>query len=231
MKSPARLAWRQLTRERLRFVVAVAGVAFAVVLMLMQLGFRRSLLRGSVRFHDRLMADLVLISPQSAYLVRMDSFPRRRLDQALAAPGVASVAPVYTTLGLWKNPETGLTRTVFIVGLDPSRESLTIPEVRAQAAALQRPEYALFDRRARKEYGAVADWLKGREVVEVEVNDRRTYVAGLFSLGTSFGLDGTLLTSDRTFLALTGRPAGMIEIGLIRLQGGASLPRARDALR
>ena len=34
------LAWRQLVRERLRLVVALAGVAFAVVLMFMQLGFR-----------------------------------------------------------------------------------------------------------------------------------------------------------------------------------------------
>lgn len=226
-----RLAWRQLTRERVRFAVAVAGVAFAVVLMLMQLGFRRSLLRGSVRFHDRLQADLVLISPQSSYLVRMESFPRRRLDQARAFPGVVDAAPVYTTLGRWKNPQTGLTRTLFVVGIDPDRPTLAMADVQEQLAVLRHPDWALFDRRARREYGPIAQWLEERGEVEAEVNDRRTHVRGLFSLGTSFGLDGTLITSERTFLGLTGRPPGLLELGLLRLAPGVDPGAVQMALR
>lgn len=212
MRSPARLAWRQLSRDRVRFAVALSGVAFAVVLMLMQLGFRGALLRSSTRFHLRLEADLVLLSPQSAYLVRMDSFPLRRLDQARGTDGVAEVAPVYTTLGLWKNPLTGLTRTILVLGVDPDRKTLAMPEVVAQMDKLRRPETALFDRRARKEYGPVADWLKSQERVEIELNDHRTYVSGLFQMGTSFGIDGTVVTSERTFLNLVNRPEGLIEI-------------------
>lgn len=231
MRSPARLAWRQLSRDRVRFTVALSGVAFAVVLMLMQLGFRGALLRSSTRFHLRLEADLVLISPQSAYLVRMDSFPLRRLDQARGTDGVAEIAPVYTTLGLWKNPLTGLTRTILVVGIDPDRKTLAMPEVVAQMDKLRRPETALFDRRARKEYGPVAEWLKKDERVEIELNDRRTYVSGLFQMGTSFGIDGTVVTSERTFLNLVNRPDGLIEIGLIRVRPGASVAAVQARLR
>jgi putative ABC transport system permease protein len=231
MSSPARLAWRQLTRDKVRFAVAVAGVTFAVVLMLVQLGFRSALLRSSTRFHERLAADLVLISPQSSYLVRMDSFPKRRLDQALGAPGVAAVAPVYTTLALWKNPETGLTRTLFLIGIDPDRETLRMPELEPQLPLLRRAEHALFDRRARREYGPVTEWLAERESVEVEVNDRRTYVAGLFGLGTSFGIDGSMIVGERTFLGLVPRPPGMIEIGLVRLEEGANAAAVQADLR
>jgi len=231
MRSPSRLAWRQLSRDRVRFAVALAGVGFAVVLMLMQLGFRGALLRSSTRFHQRLEADLVLISPQSAYLVRMDSFPKRRLDQARGTEGVLDTAVVYASVGLWKNPLNGLTRTMLLVGIDPDRETLDLSEVRAQLDKLRRPETALFDRRARKEYGPVVEWLAAKERVEIEINDRRTYVAGLFQLGTSFGIDGTMVTSDRHFLSLTDRPAGMIEIGLIRLQPGASVTAVQQHLR
>ncbi|BCX12410.1 MAG: hypothetical protein KatS3mg067_1348 [Thermosynechococcus sp.] len=41
------LAWLQLIRERIRLLVAIAGIAFAVVLMLMQFGFRDALFQGS----------------------------------------------------------------------------------------------------------------------------------------------------------------------------------------
>jgi putative ABC transport system permease protein len=231
MRGPFRLAWRQLTRERVRFAVALCGVAFAVVLMLMQLGFRGALLRSSSRFHERLAADLVLISPQSPYLIRMASFPKRRLDQALGVPGVREVAPLYATLAIWKNPRDGATRTVFLAGIDPDRETLRMPEVIDQLDVLRRPERALFDRAARKEYGPVAEWLREAPEAEVEVNSRRLYVAGQFAMGTSFGIDGTLITSDRNFLALTGHEPSQIEIGLIRLADGADVAAVQEKLQ
>ncbi len=49
MRRPIPLAWLQLTREPLRLTVVVAGVAFAVVLILMQLGFREALFESAVR--------------------------------------------------------------------------------------------------------------------------------------------------------------------------------------
>src|SRR5437773_1323051 len=107
MQSPPRLAWRQLSRERVRLLVAVSGTGFAVVLMLVQLGFRDALFTSSVRFHERLNGDVVLISPQSPYLVQMKSFTRRRLDQTLAVPGVESVAAISVALCVWKYPRLG----------------------------------------------------------------------------------------------------------------------------
>ena len=37
------LAWPQLSKDRLRLAIATAGVAFAVVLVSMQLGFREAM--------------------------------------------------------------------------------------------------------------------------------------------------------------------------------------------
>jgi putative ABC transport system permease protein len=67
--------------------------------------------------------------------------------------------------------------------------------------------------------------------VTTEVADRRISVAGLFELGTSFGIDGTLVTSDSNFLRLFRyRKPGLIEIGLITLEPGANVDAVRRVL-
>jgi DevC protein len=229
--SPFRLAWSQLSRDRARFAVAVAGVTFAVVLMLVQLGFQRALFRSAVRIQEQLNGQVVLISPQSSYIVQMRSFPRRRLEQALATPGVAAVSPIYTTLAFWENPDGGLPRHIFLLGIDPEANVLDMPDVQAQSSLLKIRDVALFDTASRPEYGPVADRLASGKPVEVEVNDHRLYVRGVFRMGTSFGIDGTIVTSDLDFLSVSRqRPAGLVEIGLVRLAPGASAKAVRDAI-
>jgi len=217
------LAWLQLARDKVRLVVAVVGVTFAVVLMLMQFGFRSALYNSAVRLHSHLDGELFLISPQSAYLVTMKSFSRRRLYQALAVPGVTSVGSVYTNLPLWKNPETGSTRSIFVVGFDPDSSVLNLPEVRRQAERLKEPDTVLFDSASRPEFGSIAQQVESGKVVTAEVNNRKITVIGLFELGTSFGIDGTLITSDLNFRRMQNRDEGAIDIGVLKLAPGASV--------
>ena len=58
------LAWLQLTREKPRLIVALAGIAFADFLMFMQLAFREALFESNVRLHTSLEGEVVLINPQ-----------------------------------------------------------------------------------------------------------------------------------------------------------------------
>lgn len=228
---PIPLAWLQLKREPVRLLVALAGVAFAVILVFMQLGFNDALYGSAVRMHQHLVADLVLISPRSPYLALMSSFTRRRLYQALAFDGVEAVAPVYLGLTLWKTPHTGSTRPIFVSGFDPAMNPFDLPEVNANLDKLRLPDLVLFDRASRPEYGPVATSVANGELVTTEVNDHRITVAGLFELGTSFGIDGTLITSDSTFLKLfPQRNKGLIEIGLIKLNPGVDREAARQVL-
>ncbi len=62
------LAWLQLVREKSRLLIALAGIAFAVILMFMQLGFRDALFDSNVRLHTHLRGDVFLISSQSTAL-------------------------------------------------------------------------------------------------------------------------------------------------------------------
>jgi putative ABC transport system permease protein len=231
MNSAAGLAWHQLRRQKVRFAVAIAGVAFAVVLMFMQVGFRDALFLGAVNLHQRLEADLVLIQPNYNILAFPTTFSRRRLYQALGFRGVRSVTPLYTAVGRWKNPVTGRTRDIFTIGIDPSEEVLDIPEVNARRTVIRYPDVVLYDELSRPEFGPVAATLRAGEEVVTEVSQRRVTVEGLFPLGVSFGIDATIITSDLNFLRLFPyRTPGSISLGLIRAEPGADPRTVRDRL-
>lgn len=216
------LAWLQLTREKIRLLVALAGIAFACILMFMQLGFRDSLLESAIRFHVALRGDIFLVSPQSNALIAMDTFSQRRLYQALGFEGVQSVSPVYVSFALWKNPETRRTRSIFVVGVDPSADLLDLPQLTpAKLEEIKKADVVLFDRSSRNEFGPIPEWFEaGREVI-TEVGNRRVTVGGLFQMGATFGADGTILTSDLNFLRLfPQRGRGLVDIGVVQVQPG-----------
>lgn len=226
------LAWRQLSQQKPRLIVAILGVAFAVVLVSMQLGFRSSIYESAVRLHRALDFDLVLISPKTPFIGFPESFSRRRVYQSLAAEDVISVASVYLQQGYWKNPWTYESRPLLVVGFDPARDVFLLPAVRQFAQLLKRPDVALFDTDSRPEFGPVAARFRAGETVQAEVGTRHIEIVELFRLGTSFGIDGTLITSDLNFRRIfPNHPAGYVELGLLRLRTGANAERTRDQLR
>ena len=96
------------------------------------------------------------------------------------------------------------------------------PALAEKARLLTQQGRVLFDERSRPEFGPVARWFREGRTVDSEVAGRRVRVAGLVSLGPSFGADGNMITSRETFLTLLPSTApGSIELGLIRLQPGA----------
>ncbi|MED5264115.1 MAG: ABC transporter permease DevC [Cyanobacteriota bacterium] len=216
------LAWLLLSRQPLRLLVALAGICFAGILMFMQLGFRDGLFDASVTVHRLFDADLVLMSPRSMSSISMSGFPRRRLVQSMAHPDVQGITPVNWNFLLWRNPQTLTTRQILALGFEPGDSLFTDPELAAKAKALTSRGRVLFDQRSRNEFGPIAKWFDEGRTVDTELAGKRVRVAGLVSLGPSFGADGNLLTSRETFLELLpSNPPGSIEIGLLRLRPGA----------
>ena len=226
------LAWLLLTRQPVRLAVALAGIAFAGILMFMQLGFRDGLFDASVTIHRLFDTDLVLISPRSSSSVSMAGFPRRRLVQAMADPDVEGITPVHWNLLLWRNPDTKATRSILTLGFEPADPLFTDPSLAPKAKLLQDRGRVLFDELSRPEFGPVAEWFRSGRTVESEINGKKVRVAGLVGLGTSFGADGNLLTSQETYLQLLpNTPPGSIEVGLIRLRAGADADGVVERLK
>ena len=226
------LAFLMLIRQPVRLAVALAGISFAGILMFMQLGFRDGLFDASIVIHRLFDADIVLISPRSTSSVSMAGFPRRRLIQAMAAPEVEGITPVHWNLLLWRNPETLGTRSILALGFEPNHPLFTDPTLAAKAKLLTQKGRVLFDEKSRAEFGPVAEWFREGRTVESEIAGKRVRVAGLISLGASFGADGNLLTSSETFLDLIpNTPSGSIEVGLVRLKPGSDAEQVAQRLQ
>ncbi|NJR22110.1 MAG: FtsX-like permease family protein [Richelia sp. CSU_2_1] len=229
------LAWAQLTREKMRLVIALAGIGFADLLMFMQFGFRDALFESSISFHSQLKGDIFITSTQSTALIAMKSFPQRRLYQALSFNGVTAISPVYLGFGLWKNPDPKQrnTRQLMVIGFDPTHPIFELPEVQNNLDKIQLSDVVLFDRASRPEFGPVAEYFQQGKVVETEVDNRRVTVKGLFTLGASFGADGNLVTSDLNFLRIFAdrRTKGLIDVGIVHLQPGTDVQAVVEKMR
>ena len=76
----------------MRTALAVSGVAFAVVLIFMQLGFLGSAQRSATLVFDALDFDVLIRSRHYLHLVASRTFPRGRLEQAASLSGVEGLA-------------------------------------------------------------------------------------------------------------------------------------------
>jgi putative ABC transport system permease protein len=225
------LAWLLLKNEPARLLFGISGVTFAVVLMLMQMGFRDSLYASAIMFHSHLTADLVLVNPQYEFLAHMKPFARERLYQTLGVAGVEWVSPVYVQLGEWQNLDSGGAKSILVIGFDPSYSAFDFPGVPERYSALREPDVVLFDSASRPEYGEIPAEFRQGKPIHVEVNHRRITITGLYAMGTSFGYSGGIITSDLNFLRMfPDRNRDMIQVGLIHLRRGADAESVRREL-
>lgn len=226
------LGWLQLTHDKGRMLVAIAGIAFADILMFMQLGFQTALYNSNTRLHRALEADLVLVSPQALNLTRMSTFTRRRLYQAMNVPGVESAEPVYVALKTWKNPQTQKETAILLLGFNPDKPAFNFIINHPNLPDIKLPDRVLFDREARGNYQQAIISIDRGERVTTEIERRTITISGLFELGASFAADGSLMTSDQNFLRLMPKQqASSINIGLIKVESGADILEIQAMLK
>ncbi|MEM7726945.1 MAG: ABC transporter permease DevC [Cyanobacteria bacterium P01_A01_bin.45] len=215
------LGWLQLSRHKGRFIVAISGIAFADILMFMQLGFQNSLFESNTKLNSAILADIVLVSSQAKNTQNLSSFPRNRLLEASDVPGVKTAEPMYIGMVSWRNIETRKKVQVQAIGFNPAKPALDIPEVNTQLDKIQLPDNFLFDKAARGEYDQLYSKVEAGQDVSTEVGRRTVTVSGLFKFGASFAADGILISSDNNYLRLfPQQQASSINVGLIYLQPG-----------
>jgi putative ABC transport system permease protein len=228
------LAWRNLTENRWRLLASTLGAAFAVVLMLLQNGFRDALLDNMSSLIAAMDGDLFLTNRARYMISHPAPFPRRRLAQAQSVAEIASACPLYIDAErvAWRNTLTGLSRKIRIVGYAPGDEVLDNAAIKQQRDRWDRPDSALADDRSKSEfYGPL------HPGVTSEINGRRLRITGVFSLGTDFRSNGTLLLSEHNMLTYfperRGRSWGetAIDVGVLRLRPSGNVARAKASLQ
>jgi len=220
------IAWRGLMHEKARSILATLGIFIAVLLIFMELGFFNAVPRGGMIVYDRLDFDILLASRAYVFQVQSGEFPRRRILQARAVNGVASVAPLYQDDAMWLTPDQHLRRRVFVMAFDLADRVFAVPAIERQRHLLYAPDTVLLDEASRPEFGPAAS---GRQV---EINGREVTVVGSYRGGTGFVGLGVIVASDQNFLRmLPGRHLNQVNLGLVRIRPGAAPADVAGRLR
>jgi len=225
------LAWRNLVSNKRRLIRSSAGIGFAVLLMLVQLGFERGFFNASLGVIRQLDGELFVLRASKYRFGDEDPFARRDLDAAANVAGIASVVPLYATWQslFWKEPDSDKSHLIQAFASDPDRQVFLLPEVNEQRSLLKQEDTVLVDRRARPFLGM------GGDAKESEINGRAVHIAGRFSLGPDFMSNGTVMMSVQTYAALlTGNresaAALPVEFGVVKVQPGADVATVQQAL-
>lgn len=232
------LAWLNLTHDKVRLVVRVLGVAFAVFLMFVELGFWNALLDASVELIRQFDGELIIVSKARYAMAIKEQFTTRRLEQARMAPGVRAAAPVYLeyTTSFWKDtgvpePRRRTSHPIRVIAFDPDRPPLNNPDVNAHLTDLKVLYNVMLDRKSKREYGRI------RPGIDRELSKHTVHVSDTFSLGTDFTSDGSVVMSDLTYARLFPNDLSpdatlrLADVGVLKIEPGAEVETVRRAVR
>ncbi len=222
------LAWRNLTSDKRRLALSLAGIAFVVLLMFMEIGFLNGFMDTTVAVYKRFDADLVMVSKRRTP-VYPDRFARGRLAQVTGHPAVADAFPLYVQPGgSWRAAGSGEPRGLRVFAFDPRRQAF---RGLAPNPDLERPGAVLFDTLSRDLYGRPGVGTRA------ELNGRDVQVVQVAPVGVDLETDGNVVMGEGTFFGIYapadagGVTPETVDFGLIRLVPGSDPARVRDELR
>lgn len=226
------VGWLQLIHRRGRFAAAIAGVAFANLLVFFQLGFLGALGSSVVLPYGVMRADILVSGRDARTLTNGVNVARHHMLDALSVPGVAAATAVFVgTLPLKNVSQTELVLTAF--GVDPATLDLFwTPGLAAGAERIRLADTVLIDRDTRFLSPDLLQRIDRNEPVVFEVESRSLALAGTFAIGAGFEADGYAVLSDQTYLRLYPDQSPRAPKHLmIRVQPGADPDRVVEALR
>ncbi|MES2816700.1 MAG: FtsX-like permease family protein [Pseudomonadota bacterium] len=216
------IGWLQLTHNRTRFAAALVGVAFANVLVFVQLGIMNSMGTATLRPYEFFSADVMISASDANALNDGGNVARQWLLQAMADPDVTDGAGLFIGNVPWDRGDADISLTTF--GVDPARPGFIAPEIAGEISLLEVQDAVLVDRLARGLTREEAAAIRPQTPIAFETQGRTLTAYSTFSGGGGFGGDGYMIVSDQTFLSLfPARRSTAPDHILLRLRPGADV--------
>ena len=166
------LAQRNLFHDKIRLAVTLTGIAFSVVLMVIQWGLFQGFSTSTTGIIDHSGADLWITAKNTSYLEQAMPFNERKYYQVLATPGVSQALKYIVRWSYWKQ-HNGHVEAVAIIGCDPdSAMGGPFNLVAGDPQQLKQPNAVIIDRMyaSKLDAHAIGDM--------VEINGYRAKVVG-----------------------------------------------------
>jgi putative ABC transport system permease protein len=225
------LALAQLVHQKPRLFIAMGGIAFANVLIFMQLGFRSVFTDGAKLLPTSLQGDLFVIN-QSAQYIGANEIQRTRLYQAGGIQGVATVTPLYIQTTTWSYSKDFTSFGARVLAFNPNKTIFNLPEINQQLEKLKLPNSVLLDRRARQSFGPIPKLFADKGEVHAVVNNYRISVNGFFHLGNSFFQgEGNVAINESNYAKIFGQNAlEKVSLGIVKLDESANIASVKAGI-
>jgi putative ABC transport system permease protein len=215
------IGWLQLTQSRARFAAALAGVAFANVLVFVQLGIMNSMATATLKPYGFFQADIMISAFDANSMTEGGNVARQWMFQAMEDPDVVSGTGIFVNNVSWQRTDKTLGLTTY--GIDPTHPEFLSPEMAARSDKLQLPNSGILDRFSRGLPRDLAASIRPQSPLSFEVSGTTLTLYDTFAGGGGFGGDGYMMVSDQTFLTLfPERRSGAPDHILLKLVPGAN---------
>ncbi len=194
------LGWLQLVANRFRFAAAGAGVAFACVLVFVQLGMMGAFSEATRISYSAFDADIMISASDANTLTDGSNVSRRRMFQSLAVPGVREACPLFVGKAQWQQQD-GSKIEFKTIGIDPARRTFIGPAI-GDTDSLKLANNVLLDRNARGLDPEQLSKVTIDDPVRFEAGGQQLNVVGTVTFGGGFADDGSMVVSDQTFMRL-----------------------------
>jgi putative ABC transport system permease protein len=147
------LARKNLLHDKLRFAITISGVAFAVTLVLVQIGLFLGLLDNATVTIERLPADLWVTSRNTPNVDFAHTFPDSRVQRVRSVPGVQTADNLIVQFTNVALPSGAEESTVMYALENFERWQLPWNVVQGDVSDLRRGAYVFLDASAAKRFG------------------------------------------------------------------------------
>src|SRR5262245_59792230 len=144
------LALKTLLHDRLRFSITVAGVAFAVLLVFVQVGLFIGLLDNATVTIEHIDADLWVTSRNTPNVDFAHVFPESRVDRVRSIPGVARADNLIAWFFTYQVPSGAQEGSILYALKDFERWNLPWDVAEGRLQDLRRGPFIFLDASAKK---------------------------------------------------------------------------------
>ena len=216
------IGWLQLSHNKGRLFAAVSGVAFANLLVFMQLGIMGALNGSTVAPYAIIDTDIILSSQEGNTLTDSEHIARVWMLQALGVAGVADASPLYIG-NLPFTLDDGTSVSLLVFGVNTTQPGFVSPAIAPLLSKLTLENTTLLDEGTRGMPTSVIDGLKAGAPFAFEASGQTLTAVGTMNVGGGFLADGMMMVSDQTFLQFFGsRSSAAPDHIMVRVADGVS---------
>ncbi len=197
------IGYLQLTHNKSRFFVAMAGIAFANLLVFMQLGFLDGLEKTIIVPYKLFNTDILISASDANTFTGGSNVARQRQYQALSTKGVKSAASLYIAKVEWTIDENNETVSLMAYGYNPNNKDFLNQSFFKELDSINIIDNVIIDRKLRNLPKNYFDEISLDKPRKIEINNRKVSVIDTFILGGGFLSDGHILVSDETFMQIS----------------------------